>query len=134
MTTDVTVDDFLAGVVAACKTLGYSTISLRDASFYESIAATYETLVASAPALDLDVRFAVFVDPVHGDSPVVGQALTTAVQRKLVSLDNPEYVNMRIKLNADAAERLLDTLPGGRNLYTQLARVFLDAESAISTA
>lgn len=130
MSTDITVDDFMTGVIAACKTKGFTTISLREDRFYRGIKASFDELMRRSAESDLDVRFAVFLDPLHHDSPVIGQAVTTAVQRKLVGLDNPEFVNMRIKVDADAAEKLLETLPGGPELHKSLADVFISAELA----
>ena len=125
VTTDVTVDDFLTGVIAGCRTKGFRTISLREDRFNQNIKASFDKLASLADSLDLDVRFAVFLDPLHRDSPVIERAVTTAVQRKLVSLDNPEFVNMRIKLDPEAAAKLLDDLPGGADLYRKLADVFV---------
>ena len=128
MTTDITVDDFVTGLLAACKTKGFATISLREDRFYEGIKASFDELQKRAADCDLDVRFAVFLDQLHHDSPVIGQALDAAVQRKLVSLDNPEFVNMRIKVNEAAAASLLESLPGGPGLYEALADTFIDTE------
>jgi len=125
MTTDMTIDDFLSGVIAGCRAKGYRTISLREDNFHENIKASYDQLASMAGSLDLDLRFAVFLDPLHHDSPVVEQAITTAVQRKLVSLDNPEFVNMRITLDKDEAVELLEDLPGGADLYKTLAETFI---------
>lgn len=129
-TTDITVDDFMTGVLAACKTKGFATISLREDRFYRGIKASYDELERRATEGDFDVRFAVFLDRLHHDSPVIGQALDAAVQRKLVSLDNPEFVNMRIKVDSDAAAMILESLPGGPALYEALADVFINAEFA----
>jgi hypothetical protein len=126
MTTDVTIDDFLSGVIAGCRDKGYRTISLRENTFYANVKASYDQLAAVAESKGLDLRFRIFLDPLHHDSPVVEQAITTAVQRKLVSLDNPEFVNMRIKLNKDEAAELLADLPGGADLYKALAETFID--------
>lgn len=128
MSTDITADEFMAGLIAACRIKGFETISLREDRFHHAVKAAFDELVAQSPGNDLDVRFAVFLDPLHHDSPVVGQAVNTAVQRKLVSLDNPEFVNMRIKLDTDAAEELLEGLPGGAEFHRSLADVFIRAE------
>jgi hypothetical protein len=130
VTTDITVDDFMSGVIAACKLKGFATISMREDRFYQGIKASYDELVKKADDEDLDVRFVVHLDPLHQDSPVIGQAVTTAVQRKLVGLDNPEFVKMRIKMDERSAEELLERLPGGPALHRSLAEIFIAAETA----
>ncbi len=127
MGTDITVDDFVTGVIAVCKLKGYGAISLRDDRFYEGMKASFDELQRVASDLDLDIRFRVFLDQLHHDSPVIGEAVRTAVLRDLVSLDNPEFVNMRIKFDTDVAESLLEQLPGGPDLYRQLTDVFVES-------
>ena len=131
---DITVDDFLTGVIAGCRARGFRTISLREDRFHMNVKAAYDALVALAPTHDLELRFGVFLDPLHHDSPVIDQAVTTAVQRKLVSLDNPEFVNMRIKLDRDEALDLMDDLPGGANLYRTLVDTFMADPSGQATS
>lgn len=130
MSTDFTVDDFMTGVIAACKTKGYQSISMRDDRFYRGMKASFDELQRDAVERDLDVRFWVFLDQFHHDSPVISEAVRSAVVRNLVSLDNPEFVNMRIKVDTPTAESLLDRLPGGADLHMHLADVFLSAASA----
>ncbi|WP_395658107.1 hypothetical protein [Nocardioides sp.] len=130
MSTDITVDDFMTGVIAACKAKGYQSISMRDERFYRGMKAGFDELQREATEHDLDVRFWVFLDQFHHDSPVISEAVRGAVVRNLVSLDNPEFVNMRIKVDVPTAESLLDRLPGGADLYLRLADVFLSSASA----
>jgi len=103
-----------------------STLSLRGDPFFEAIAAGYGELKRLAPAADLDVRFAVFLDELYGDSPVVREAVSSAVQCNLISLDNPEYQDMRIKFGQEEAAHLIEGLPGGAPLYAAVADVYLD--------
>ncbi len=134
MSTDYTVDDFVTGVIAACKTKGYQSISMRDDRFYRGMKASFDELQHEAAKRDLDVRFWVFLDQFHHDSPVISEAVRSAVVRNLVSLDNPEFVNMRIKVDAETAESLLNRLPVGPSLHRHLAEVFLSHASAPATA
>ncbi len=124
---DVSVDDFITGLLAGFADADVSSLSIRGAEFYRAIEDAFTALASAATELRLDLRFRVFLDPVYGDSPVVRDAISSAVQRDLVSLDNPEYQDMRLKIGHEEAVLLLKSLPGGRDLYTGLARHFLDS-------
>lgn len=128
VTIEITADDFMTGLLAAWKSRGFKTVSVREDGFYRSMKASFDELELIADELGLDVKFVVVLDEFHHDSPVIGEAIDAAVQRRFVSLDNPEYVTMRIKFGAEAADRLLDDLPGGANLYKKLADVFIRSE------
>ena len=123
---DVTVDDLMTGLIATCAMRGLSTLSLRGDRFFEAIEASYRELERLAPDAGLDVRFTVLLDRVYRDSPVVREAVSTAVQRNLISLDNPEYQEMRIKFSRDEAARLLKDLPGDARVYDRIADVYLE--------
>jgi hypothetical protein len=125
--TDVTIEDFMTGLIATCAKRGLATLSLRGERFFEAMAAGYEQLRGWAEGKDLDVRFAVFLDELYGDSPVVREAVAGAVQRDLISLDNPEFQDMRIKFGPEVADRLLADLPGGQEMYASIADAYLRA-------
>lgn len=122
---DVSVDDFITGLLAGFAESNVSSLSIRGAEFHRAVADAFLALNASAVQKNLDIRFRVFLDPVYGDSPVVRDAISSAVQRDLVSLDNPEYQDMRLKIGHEEAVLLLKRLPGGRDLYVDLAENFL---------
>jgi hypothetical protein len=130
--TDVTVEDFMTGLIATCAKRGLSTLSLRGERFFEAMAAGFEALAERAPERGLDVRFAVYLDELYGDSPVVREAVTGAVQRNLISLDNPEYQDMRIKFGRDQADQLLADLPGGDDLYQSVTDAYLQARRPVA--
>lgn len=122
---DLTVDDFLTGLIAGLASRSVATVSLRGESFYQAIEQTFDRLRSEATARDLDLRFRVFRDPIYGDSAIVRDAISGAVQRDLVSLDNPEYLDMRLKVGPEEALLLLERLPGGQELFLRLADEFL---------
>lgn len=123
--TDVTLDDFMTGLVATCAKRGLATLSLRGDRFFEAMAAGYDELVRSAVTSELDVRFVIVLDDLYGDSPVVREAVAGAVQRDLISLDNPEFQDLRIKFSPDVADRLLADLPGGREIYESITDAYM---------
>lgn len=122
----MTVDNFLTGLVSVCALEGIKALTLRGQDFFEAMEAAYAVIDEAATAEGIEVRFAVFLDPIYGDSPVIREAISMAVTRKLVSLDNPEYQEMRIKFGQEEARLLLASLPGSIELYKQAAGAFLD--------
>ena len=129
----LTVDDFFSGLFAALVLKGYVTISLRDERFDRTLAALFQDFSARAQRQGLDVRFRIRAHPIHGDSTTVRHGISDAAQRGVISLDNPEYQDIRIKLDAPRARRLLETMPGGSALFTELAHSFvLQYTAAIS--
>lgn len=122
---DLSMDEFMTGLLAAAAARGVETISIRGEAFYSAIESAYQQLESEAYTRDLNIRFFVMLDPVYGDSPIVRDAISGAVQRDLVSLDNPEYQDMRLKIGLDEAAVLLDRLPGGAELFGAIASAFL---------
>jgi hypothetical protein len=129
MPVDVTVDDFMAGLLAGLALEGQKAVSIRGDGFYERVQDAYSLLLSRKGQYDLDIRFVISQHPLHGDSPVVRDAISTAVKRDLVSLDNPEYQDMTLKLSPRVANGILARLPGGSELFTELAREFLEGSA-----
>ena len=125
---DVTVNDFMSGLIATCATRGISTLSLRGDAFFEAMKAAYEALRAIAPSEGLELRFRIILDEIYGDSPTVREAISTAVQRNLISLDNPEYQDMRVKFGRYEADKILAGLPGRPEVYAAVTDAYLEHE------
>ena len=123
---DVTIDDFITGLIAAFATREVASISIRGPEFYRAVADVYDKLLGMADTENLDVRFVVSLDPMYEDSPVVRDAISAAVQRDLVSLDNPEYQDMRLKVRPSEGKLFLKRLPLSAEMYEQLADGFLE--------
>jgi hypothetical protein len=122
---DITADDFVTGLLAVLAKRGVTAISIRGSVFSEALAASFDTLQEAAAQRAVNPRFLIILDPVYQDSPVIREAISSAVQRNLVGLDNPEYQDLRIKLGLDEADHLLSRLPGGLDLYERIADTFL---------
>lgn len=121
----LTIDDFFTGLLAGLAEAGVSSISLRGAEFYKSVERAYHQLVIEAPKYNTRVRFRIMLDPAYEDSAIVRRAISTAVQGNLVSLDNPEYQDMTLKISTQLSTALFADLPGGPSLYKDLAKAFL---------
>ncbi len=129
MASRMTADDFFAGLFAALADRGLTTFSIRIDQFDPVVNRVFDPLTELAKAEDIQVRFRIKPHPVHHDSLTIQNALARAAQRDLISFDNPEYQDIRIKLGSDEARRILDGVPGGSALYEQLADEFVDAYS-----
>ena len=123
---DLTVDDFMTGLLAALALSHRAVVPIDSERFDAAVEASFHKLEDLAPEYGLNIRFWIATHPLHGDSPVVRDAISGAVQRDLVSLDNPEYQHMRLKITADEALMLLQVVPGGRELFAQLVAVLLN--------
>lgn len=122
---DVTLDDFTTGLMAGLAKLGVTVVSIRGRQFYSAIARVFDALRDSQDERGLDIRFRIRLNPVYGDSADVREAITRAVQRDIISLDNPVYQDMRLKIGTSDADLYLEELPGGKELYVELARLFM---------
>lgn len=125
MSQRMTADDFFTGLLSALALKGYRTLTLRSERFDRAIAHIVESLMKQAETKDIDVRFRVRLHPVHGDSSTIRDSITQAAQRDLISLDNPEYQDVRLKISAEDASVFLSSLPGGEVLFGSLADEFL---------
>ena len=131
MAKKLTVDDFFTGLFAALAIKKKTTISIRNDRLDSAISSVFEGLHSRAASEDLDLRFRLRVHPDHGDSIAVRDGLYNAAQRDLIGLDNPEYQDIRLKLSPEYAEKLLETLPGGRKLFLELSEEFLKHYDAV---
>lgn len=121
----VTVDDFFTALIAELAASRVTVVSLR-ANFDQALEEAFNELLEAGVTHDLDVRFRIRTHPVHGDSPTVRDALAAAVQRDLISLDNPEYQDMRLKVTQDDAEDLLGRTTIPRDLAERMSKTFLE--------
>lgn len=129
---DVTLDDFMTGLLAGLATQGVSVVSIRGRQFYSAIAKVFTELRDAQEAQGLDLRFRIRLNPVYGDSADVREAITRAVQRDIISLDNPVYQDMRLKIGQTDADLYLSELPGGKDIYVDLARRFMSSYQAVT--
>lgn len=121
----VNIDDFVTGVLAACAILGQRTLTLRDERLDRGAEKAYSTLRKQADNLGLKLSFRIKRHPIHRDSLALRDAVFAAAQRGLVSLDNPIFTDVRLKIGKASAEELFEHLPGKRETYFHLANELL---------
>ena len=124
MSSRLTADDFFTGLFSALALNGWSVISLREDRFDAAVARVFEKLESVAREKDLDLRFRVRLHPFHSDSSTVRDSVTNAVKRDLISLDNPVFQDIRLKMTKPEAHGYLSSLPGGEALFLELAQEF----------
>jgi hypothetical protein len=129
MSVRITADDFFAGLFAVLAQRERMALSIRVDQFDSVLATVFERLRERAGD-DVNLRFRIRTHPMHRDSPTVQDALGRAAQRDLISFNNPEYQDITIKLASDEATRILENLPGGTDLYKQVADDFLEVYAA----
>ncbi|MBI2916756.1 MAG: hypothetical protein HYY01_02075 [Chloroflexi bacterium] len=127
----VTARDFFTGLFAALAFRGSGSISIRNDRLDRALAPVFEQFLRRAEAEDIEVDFRIRLHPIHRDSIIVRNAIYSAAQRDLISLDNPEYQDVRFKLTKEEADRVLSTLPGGKDLFLSVADSLVDSYEAL---
>jgi len=126
MSGTLTAVDFMTGILAALSLRGERVLDLNDTRVDEAFAAVYQEVLDRADAIDLDVDFQIIPDAVHGDSTVVQDAIREAIASRLVGRINPSFRRIKITIDPEWAQLLTAELPGGQELYAQLAVSFVD--------
>src|SRR5436190_24092140 len=132
MATRLSFDNFFIGLLAGLVYRGRRTVSIRGDQFDRTVAQVANEFV-DMHGNDVDLRFRLHPHYVHGYSTTVRDAIAAATQADLISLDNPEYQDMRFKIDRSDAAEILDDLPLGRNIYLELADNFLRSYGHAST-
>jgi hypothetical protein len=130
--TRLSFDNFFIGLLAGLVYRGRRAISIRGDQFDRTIAQVVNDLVRHHGE-EIDLRFRLHPHYVHGYSTTVRDAIASATQADLISLDNPEYQDIRFKIDRDDAQDILDDLPLGRELYLEIADEFLRAYGHVSS-
>jgi hypothetical protein len=117
--------DFMTGMLAALAVKSVPVLSLRSNRLDQAFARLNEDIKREALASGLDPKFRILLHPVHQDSSQLQQAIYEAAQRDLVSLDNPEFQRVRLKISPDEALAYFAGLPGPKEMYFRLAERLL---------
>lgn len=120
----ITEDDFFVGLFAALAGRGFRLFSLRNDQFEKAVAKVFDKLKRKAVKEGYDLRFIIRLEDFHNDSIVIRDAVATAASNGIVSLDNPVYQDIRLKISRDESDVFLKTVPGGKALYDELSKEF----------
>ena len=113
--------DFITGMIAALAMHRVPSLSLRGNKLDLAFERLSDEVAREAEKEHLDVRFRIKVHTIHRDSTQLQQALYEAAQRDLISLDNPEFQRIRLKLSSEDAAAYFIGLPGSPEMYRRLA-------------
>ena len=125
--------DFMTGLLAALTLRQVFVLSLRNHKLDHAVGKLFADLTDEAEQQGLNLRFRIRPHPVHNDSVLIQQALYEAAQRDLISLDNPEFQDIRLKISIDDATSYFDNIVGSRDMYSRLAERFIQYYQENST-
>lgn len=125
--TRITANEFFLGLFSALKLHGQDAFSIRADRFDATIKEIYDGIEELPGGDQVNLSFRVRPHEIYGDSPTVRKALTAAAQRRVISFDNPEYLDIRIQLDETDAERKLRRLSAPDGFFDSLADQFLRA-------
>lgn len=128
----LTADDFFTGLFAGLASIGTRRLSIRGDRF-DRAAGVIATELIERHGDSVELGFRVQPHYIHGDSAVARNAIAAAAQADLISLDNPEYQDIRFKISPHTAELILNELPLERAIFVELAEAFLLAYDRVAT-
>jgi hypothetical protein len=123
----ISANEFFLGLFAALKLHGQDAFSIRADRFDAAIKEISEKAGALPGGNQVSLAFRVRPHEIYGDSRTVRRALTAAAQRRVISFDNPEYLDIRIQLDEFDAARKLSRLGAPEGFFDGLADAFLRA-------
>jgi 3-dehydroquinate dehydratase len=123
--TPLSLNQLLTGLFSVLAQRGISTISIRTDRVDEVLVQVYEQLEKTADAESVELTFQIR-QGLHGTSSQLRRALKLAALRDRVSIDNPEYQDIRLSESKLPYEHL-SRLPGSEKMYEELADTFLAA-------
>ncbi len=125
--TSLYLSDLLTGLIAGLALNKITALSIQRNVFDHALARLVEDdLQPQAVQQGFVLKFRVRPHEIHGDSTVVQRALYEAAQRDLISWDNPEFQDIRLKISAHDAPSYFEGLPGSVEMYKALSSKLLE--------
>jgi hypothetical protein len=121
---DTHLHDFGMGLLAGLVREGHTTLDERRlVDVHKGVVEAFKVIEAE---LDHDsLRFWMTTNRYHGTSPDVDNIFNYWLQSGFATKDSPGTV-YRFRLSITGADELLETLPGGTELYDKAVAAFLD--------
>ena len=116
---DITVDDFLSGLIAGGVMIGMRTWSLAGDRLDRGAEAAFLKFKERAGGASFRIR----CHPMHGDSLAFRDALMAGVQRGLITFDCPGGLTVRPAIDVDGAKSIMAGLPGDEELWKSLGSI-----------
>jgi hypothetical protein len=122
--TDMT---FFIGIFAGLGAQRYNeNLSLYDKKLERAIAQVFQNLLYHSKEKGVDIRFRIKLHWLHEDSMMIRDNILRLARMGIINLDIPNNLEIRIKLSKELAETILQNLPGGEKLFTELAKELID--------
>lgn len=109
----VTADEFVTDLLCSLALHSIDRITLADTMADSRFEEAFADLLGARAELGIDVDFSLAVNPYHGDSSTLRETLYDLRERGIVSINNPSFKTVSIKVDSDDAEHFLSrsTLP-----------------------
>jgi hypothetical protein len=120
----VTADEFVAAILCELKLAGRDRLTLDDTSVDDQFALAYDELCSQQFERGVIVDFSLATNPYHGDSSTLRETLYAIRERGIVSINNPSFKSIEIKLSDTAATHLLEGSSLPRTFYNDLIKQF----------
>lgn len=116
----VTADQFVAGLLSILALRNQKSFLLKDSELDQRFENAFEDLVAKEGSLGVTADFTFYIDPLHGDSVSLRETLLAAREKELISINNPTFHTMEIKLDESRARRYLAKGPLPENFLNEV--------------
>ncbi len=104
----VTSEEFVKDLVCQLKLNSVEKLRLVDTMEDKRFAQAFQRLVENQAHLGIVVDFSLAVNPYHGDSSTLREALYSLREGGIVSINNPSLMTVEIKVSNDDANYYLD--------------------------
>jgi hypothetical protein len=119
-------NDFTTGFIAGLAHFGHKSISVRNLD--AKVIDAFRLWEPRAAELNLNVRFWLTLDKIHGESPAFRAAIREAVYIRNLGFFDDDHT-LYFKIPQSSAYRYLETLPGNNKLWEDLAQDVINSST-----
>lgn len=130
----VTSDEFVTGLLSELKLKHVDQLHLADTLEDKRFARAFEKLVEHQASLGVAVDFSLATNPYHGDFSTLREALYSLRERHIVSINNPRFKTVEIKLDEDDANYYLDRSSIPRAFMAEIVAEIFETDAAPNEA
>lgn len=120
----VTSDEFVIDLLSELSLRGVEELKLAETLEDTQFAEAFEALLNKRDDLGIAVDFSLATNPYHGDSSTLREALYALRERGVVTINNPRFKTVEIKLSKDDAEFYLSHSILGRPFVAGLVDAY----------
>ena len=116
----VTSEEFITDLVCQLKLSDVEQFRLIDTMEDKRFARAFQKLIDNQDQLHIAVDFSLATNPYHGDSSTLREALYSLRERGIVSINNPSFKTVEIKVDVDSANYYLERSSIPRKFMAEL--------------